>query len=223
MRIEQLKNKIENIISLEEFKKLVPKLKDAENWYKNLCKWLPEFNIDTKERVTAFLSQCIHESAGFTRLSENLNYSAIGLMKTWPSRFPTKEVALQYERNPAKIANKVYGGRMGNAHESSGDGWRYRGRGIIQLTGKDNYMVCSNDLFRSNKLVDNPDLLLDPYYAILSACWYWNKNSLNFYADKRDIKGLTRGINGGLNGLEDRVFKYNSILAMLDNDKSNIG
>ena len=182
-------------------------------WLEPLKETFEKYNIDTAKRQAAFIGQCMHESGGFKLLEENLNYSAKALMNTWPSRFPTEEMANQYARNPEKIANKVYGGRMGNADESSGEGWKYRGRGIKQLTGKENYQRCSEAL--GVDLVENPDLLLDPKYATLSAGWFWNKHNLNDLADKSDIETMTKRINGGLLGLDARkvaIAKAESIL-----------
>jgi len=182
-------------------------------WLEPLKETFEKYNIDTAKRQAAFIGQCVHESGGFKLLEENLNYSAKALMNTWPSRFPTEEMANQYARNPEKIANKVYGGRMGNADESSGEGWKYRGRGIKQLTGKENYQRCSEAL--GVDLVENPDLLLEPKYATLSAGWFWNKHNLNDLADKSDIETMTKRINGGLLGLDARkvaIAKAESIL-----------
>jgi putative chitinase len=182
-------------------------------WLEPLKETFEKYNIDTAKRQAAFIGQCMHESGGFKLLEENLNYSAKALMNTWPSRFPTEEMANQYARNPEKIANKVYGGRMGNADESSGEGWKYRGRGIKQLTGKENYQRCSEAL--GVDLVENPDLLLEPKYATLSAGWFWNKHNLNDLADKSDIETMTKRINGGLLGLDARkvaIAKAESIL-----------
>jgi putative chitinase len=182
-------------------------------WLEPLKETFEKYNIDTAKRQAAFIGQCMHESGGFKLLEENLNYSAKALMNTWPSRFPNEEMANQYARNPEKIANKVYGGRMGNADESSGEGWRYRGRGIKQLTGKENYQRCSEAL--GVDLVENPDLLLEPKYATLSAGWFWNKHNLNDLADKSDIETMTKRINGGLLGLDARkvaIAKAESIL-----------
>jgi putative chitinase len=134
-------------------------------------------------------------------------------MATWPSRFPTEEMANQYARNPEKIANKVYGGRMGNGTEETGEGWKYRGRGIKQLTGKENYDRCGSGL--GVDLVSDPDKLLDPKYATLSAGWFWNKHNLNDLADKSDVETMTKRINGGLLGLDARkvaIAKAESIL-----------
>jgi putative chitinase len=182
-------------------------------WAEPLAETFEKYNIDTSKRQASFIGQCMHESAGFKLLEENLNYSAKALMATWPSRFTSEEVANQYARNPEKIANKVYGGRMGNADESSGEGWLYRGRGIKQLTGKENYERCGSGL--GVDLVSNPDLLLDPKYAALSAGWFWNKHGLNDLADKSDIETMTKRINGGLIGLDARkaaIKKAESIL-----------
>ena len=171
-------------------------------WLEPLKETFEKYNIDTTKRQAAFIGQCMHESAGFKTLNENLNYSAKALMATWPSRFPNEEVANEYARQPEKIANKVYGGRMGNDVESSGEGWKYRGRGIKQLTGKENYERCGAGL--GVDLVENPDLLLEPRYAALSAGWFWNKHNLNDLADKGDIETMTKRINGGLLGLDAR-------------------
>lgn len=182
-------------------------------WLEPLKETFEKYNIDTTKRQAAFIGQCMHESGGFKTLEENLNYSAKALMTTWPSRFPTEELANQYARNSEKIANKVYGGRMGNADESSGEGWKYRGRGIKQLTGKENYERCGSSL--GVDLVNNPDLLLEPKYAALSAGWFWNKHGLNDLADKSDIETMTKRINGGLLGLDARkaaIRKAESIL-----------
>jgi putative chitinase len=182
-------------------------------WTEPLKETFEKYGIDTSKRQAAFIGQCMHESGGFKLLEENLNYSARALMVTWPSRFPSEEVANQYARNPEKIANKVYGGRMGNGPEETGDGWKYRGRGIKQLTGKENYERCGSGL--GVDLVSNPDLLLDPKYAALSAGWFWNKHNLNDLADKGDIETMTKRINGGLLGLDARkaaIKKAESVL-----------
>jgi putative chitinase len=182
-------------------------------WTEALNNTFEKYGIDTPKRQAAFIGQCMHESGGFKLLEENLNYSAKALMATWPSRFTSEEMANQYARNPEKIANKVYGGRMGNADESSGEGWKYRGRGIKQLTGKENYQRCGEAL--SVDLVENPELLLEPKYAALSAGWFWNKHNLNDLADKADIETMTKRINGGLLGLDARkaaIAKAESIL-----------
>ena len=182
-------------------------------WLEPLKETFEKYQIDTPKRQAAFIGQCMHESNGFKTLTENLNYSARGLMATWPSRFPSEEVANQYARNPEKIANRVYGGRMGNGPEETGDGWKYRGRGIKQLTGKENYERCGSNL--GVDLVSDPDKLLDPKYAALSAGWYWNKHNINQLADRGDIETMTKRINGGLLGLDARraaIQKAESVL-----------
>jgi putative chitinase len=198
-----------------KLQKLVPKAKGGvEGWYDGLCDALPQYEIDTVNRVAAFVAQCAHESGGFSKLEEGLSYSAKGLTGTWPKRFPAN-IAAQYERKPEKIANRAYCDRMGNGSEASGDGWKYRGRGLLQLTGKDNYKACSQFLFQDDTLVKDPDLLLDPYYATHSACWFWWKNKLNPYADAGNILTLTKKINGGTIGLDDRIKHYKHAIEVL--------
>ena len=194
---------------------LIPKVKNFEEWYTNLGDILPEYDIDTPKRVAAFMAQCGHESGGFTLMQENLNYSAKGLRGTFGKYFPNDEVAKLYERKPQMIANRVYANRMGNGDEASGEGWYFRGRGIIQITGKNNYTKCSQSLFESNVLVENPDLLLESEYAIHSACWFWSAARLNELADVGDIKTMTKRINGGFIGLEDRINHYNHAIEIL--------
>ena len=181
------------------------------SWLESLTAAFQRFDISTPERQAAFIGQCAHESGNFKTLQENLNYSAKGLNATWPSRFPSEEAAQPFHRNPEKIANKVYSGRMGNTEE--GDGWKYRGRGLIQLTGKDNYRLASDAL--GVDLVGNPDLVLSKEYAALTAAWYWNKRGLNKEADAKDFTGMTKKINGGTIGLADRVAHINSALNVL--------
>jgi putative chitinase len=148
-------------------------------------------------------------------MQENLNYSAKGLRGTFGKYFPNDDIAKQYERKPEKIANRVYGNRMGNGPEESGEGWYFRGRGIVQITGKNNYTKCSQSLFESNVLVENPDLLLEAEYAIHSACWFWSAARLNELADIGDMKTMTKRINGGFIGLEDRINHYNHAIEIL--------
>lgn len=205
------------LITVEQFKELFPRNQNAEDWVDAINDILPDFEINTPKRVAAFLAQCGHESAGFSVLKENLNYSAEGLNKIFKKYFPTLESAQPYARNPEKIANKVYGGRMGNGPESSGDGWKYRGRGPIQLTGKDNYRAFANDYFEDPEtLLNDPDLLIDHIpTSLLAAVWFWQKNKLNKEADAGDIKTMTRKINGGFIGLEDRIKHYEHALHVL--------
>jgi len=184
-----------------------------QKWLDGLNDCFDKYSINTSERQACFLAQVMHESNSFKNLSENLNYSAQGLMRTWPSRFPDLDVAEKYEHNPEKIANKVYAGRMGNIEE--GDGWKYHGRGLIQLTGRENY--ANFGLNAGVDVLSNPDLLTTPEYASLSAGWYWNKRNLNELADKMDIEGITKKINGGTIGLEDRKARTQKVLAILRN------
>ena len=174
-----------------------------EKWLEPLNETFNKYEINTKERQSDFIGQCAHESGNFKTLQENLNYSAEGLMKTWPSRFPTKELADQYARQPAKIAGKVYNGRLGNTSEEEAS--KYLGRGLIQLTGKENYANCGLGL--DVDFIGNPDWLLNPKYAALSAGWFWNKKGLNALADSKDYETMTKRINGGLIGLDDRKAK----------------
>ena len=182
-------------------------------WYEALCDICPEYEINSKKRLAAFIAQCAHESANFTALRENLNYRAQSLMNTWPTRFPTLEVAKKYEKNPEKIANKVYANRMGNRGEASGDGWRYIGRGLIQLTGKENYQWFAASLQMDVK--DLPEYMSTFEGAVQSACFFWELNSLNKEADSGDIKTMTKKINGGFIGLEDRIERYQHVMKIL--------
>ena len=202
----------------EMMKELYPKL--SEEWHKALVN-IEYYEITTLNRIAGFLSQCGHESSDFTRLRENLNYSENALRSTWPSRFDMIS-SKQYARKPQMIANKVYSNRMGNGNEQSGDGWKYIGRGAIQITGKNNYRKCSLYLFDDLRLLDNPDLLLEPKFAILSACYYWDVNNLNSFCDSADIHTLTRRINGGTHGLTDRKQRFDKIrLELLRLNKIN--
>ena len=198
----------------------------AEKWADAVANACAEFSISTPQRIAGFLSQCAHESGGFERLQENLNYSADGMAGIWPKRFavlgpdgkPVKKdgknqpnkFALALHRKPEMIANVVYSNRMGNGPTESGEGWKYRGRGLKQLTGKDNHRACSAGL--GVDLVSNPDLLLEPVYAARSAAWFWSTNKCNAFADAEDIEGLTRKINGGLIGIDDRKKRYASAM-----------
>jgi len=182
-------------------------------WLKPLEETFAKYDINTPQRQAAFIGQCAHESANFKTLEENLRYSAASLMKVWPSRFPNLEIANQYAGNQEKIANKVYGGRMGNGPEETGEGAKYHGRGLIQLTGKENYEHCGLGI--GIDLLSDPVLLLDPRYACLSAGWFWNKKGLNALADTKDYETMTKRINGGLIGLDDRKAKIAKAISVL--------
>lgn len=196
-----------SLLTLEK----LSKLGIEDKWLQPLNDAFAKYDISTPKRQACFLGQAMHESGNFKNLEENLNYSALGLMKTWPSRFPDLDTADKYAHNPEKIANKVYAGRMGNIEE--GDGYAFRGRGIFQLTGRENYAN-----FGHNAAVDvlsNPDLLSTPEYATLSAGWYWNKRSLNQYADLMDVESITKRINGGTIGLDNRKAQINKVLDII--------
>jgi putative chitinase len=180
-------------------------------WFEPLQETFEKYQINTPKRQACFIGQCMHESGGFKFLKENLNYSAKALMATWPSRFPDMDMAEKYERQPEKIANKVYSGRMGNTED--GDGAKYIGRGLIQLTGKDNYMAFGEAI--GEDLVSNPQLVEQPRYAALSAGWFWNKRGLNTLADAMDVTTMTVRINGGRIGIDDRIAKINKAIDIL--------
>ena len=205
-------------------------VKDPAKWLDAVVETCTEFEINTPQRVAAFLAQTSHESGGYTMLSENLNYRAATLAACWPTRFavlgpdkkPVKDkqgkltptaVANSIAGKPELIANLVYSSRMGNGPAESGEGWKYRGRGLKQLTGKDNYARCGNAL--GLDLIGNPDLLLEPLAAARSAGWFWKANALSTFADAGDIKGMTKKINGGFIGLEQRQKLYDKVLAAI--------
>lgn len=165
-----------------------------------------EFDIGTPARAAAFLAQIGHESASLAHLEENLAYSAEALRRTWPARFPTEALARQFARQPEAIAERVYGGRLGNGPEGSGDGWRYRGRGLIQLTGRANYREFGQRL--GLPLDADPDLLLQPEPAARSAAAFWAARGLNALADAGQFEAITRRINGGLHGQADRLARW---------------
>lgn len=182
----------------------------ADKWVDALNETCERFQINTPLRIAGFLSQVGHESGGLRFVSENLNYRAESLMRVWPSRFPSIEKANAYAMQPEKIANHVYCDRMGNGDEASGDGWKYRGRGLIQLTGLDNYaafaMACDNEA------LTKPDLVAEPKLAAESAGWFWDTRKLNNYADEQNVVGMTKRINGGTNGLDDRQMRYSRLI-----------
>ena len=203
-------------LSLQQLKQLLPKNPYVEHWHQALSQLLPDYEINTPQRIAAFVAQCSHESAGFTALKENLNYKAATLRKIFPKYFPTDDLANAYANMPNKqeaIANRVYASRMGNGDEHSGDGYRYCGRGLIQLTGKTNYQSFADSL--EMNVEDVPEYLATFEGAAQSACWFWETNNLNQWADKGDILTLTKRINGGTIGLEDRIKHYEHALHVL--------
>ena len=189
---------------------IVPKNSYIEHWHEAIVKILPDYEINTKLRVAAFLAQCAHESGNFRAIKENLNYRWQSLRKVFPKYFPTDALAQEYANKQNKqeaIANRIYGGRMGNGPEESGDGYRYCGRGLIQLTGKYNYERYAESLEIS--VEEASEHLTTFEGCVQSACWFWESNNLNQWADKQDMVTLTKRINGGTIGLEDRIKHYN--------------
>ena len=204
------------MLTLSQLKQLLPKNPYVEHWHHALEQLFPDYDINTPKRMAAFIAQCSHESGGFMVLKENLNYKAATLRKIFPKYFPTDELAQQYCSKPNKqaaIANRIYGGRMGNGDESSGDGYRFCGRGLIQLTGRSNYQSFADSL--EMKIEDVPEYLATFEGAAQSACWFWETNKLNQWADAGDILTLTKRINGGTIGLEDRKKHYDHALHVL--------
>lgn len=205
------------MITAEKFHKIFPNCVNPQEWVNVMESVLPEYGINTPDRIASFLAQCGHESGGWTKFEENLNYGAAGLMVVFKKYFPTQEIANAYARKPEKIANRAYANRMDNRDESSGDGWKYRGRGPIQITGKANITAFAKKFVEDwQSIVDNPALIsTDKRLALLSAIWFWDTNNLNKFADAKDIKGMTRVINGGYNGLDERIKLYNECIAEL--------
>jgi putative chitinase len=203
-------------LTKEQLKQLLPKNPYLDHWYDALSQLLPDYEINTPQRIAAFIAQCAHESGEFTTLKENLNYRAPTLRKIFPKYFPDDATANHYASLPNKqeaIANKVYANRMGNGDEASGDGFRYCGRGLIQLTGKDNYSWFAASV---GITVEEASEYLQTFEgAAQSACWFWESNNLNQWADKGDIMTLTKRINGGTIGLDDRIKHYQHALHVL--------
>ena len=204
------------MITLELLQKVCPKTKKEvlETYVAPINKVAKAYGIlDNHKRVAAFLAQIAHESGGFNFTKENLNYNAKALQSVFKKYYPTEKDAIVHERKPEQIANRVYAGRMGNGDEKSGDGWTYRGRGLIQLTGKENYTKFSESI--KKPLKEAVDYLETPEGAVESAAWFWSKNKLNELCDKDDFTTLTKRINGGTNGLEDRKHHYEIALKAL--------
>jgi putative chitinase len=200
-------------ITADIIKSLYPQYKHPDDLAEVLTEQFDKYEINTVNRAAGFLAQCGHESNGFTVLKENLNYSAEGLTKIFHKYFPDLASATPYARNPQKIANKVYGGRMGNGPESSGDGFKFCGRGAIQLTGHDNYSQFAASV---GMTIDEAVADLETLDgAIESACWFWKKNGLNAVCDADDIVKMTKKINGGTIGLDDRRAHYEKAKGLL--------
>ena len=201
------------ILSREQLAQLLPGNPYLDHWYHALEQALPDYDINTPQRVASFMAQCAHESGGFTALKENLNYKAASLRRVFPKYFPDDDLANAYAGKQEMIANRVYGGRMGNGDEHSGDGYRYCGRGLIQLTGKSNYQAFADSI--ETPIEDLPEYLATFEGAVQSACWFWESNNLNQFADKGDILTMTKRINGGTIGLEDRTNHYQHALHVM--------
>jgi len=205
-----------SVITEKQLAELLPGNKYIPQWCSALNEILPVYDINTPERVAAFVAQCAHESGYFRFLKENLNYRAPSLRATFPKYFPDDATAQRYAAMPNRqeaIANRIYANRMGNGDEASGDGWRYCGRGLIQLTGKNNYTLFAAAI--DTPVEDVPEYLGTFEGAVQSACWFWEQNNLNKFADSRDIITMSKRINGGTIGMEDRINKYNKALKLL--------
>ena len=198
--------------SLEKCTAILQNNPYSEHWHEALCKILPDYDITTLERVACFMGQTMVESAGYKAIIENLNYRPETLCKVWPHYF-NADNCNDYAHQPEKIANRAYGGRMGNGPEESGDGYKFCGRGLIQLTGKQNYTKFAADLGMS--IDDTVAYLETPSGAVASAGWFWDNNNLNQYCDKGDFVTLTKRINGGTIGLEDRQHHFDIAMKFL--------
>ena len=192
-------------ITQDQLAQILPGNAYIEHWTDALNKILPDYDITTPQRVAAFLAQTAHESGGYTALHENLNYQAASLCRVWPTHF-TAAIADQYAHNPERIANRAYAGRMGNGDEASGDGWNFCGRGLLQVTGRVNYQAFADSV--QMNIMDVPAFLQTFEGAVQSACWFWENNNLNSYADSGDFVTMTKKINGGTLGLDDRQQRY---------------
>lgn len=200
------------MITIELLQKVCPKTKKEtlEKFVEPLNEIGPKYGLfENNERIACFIAQIAHESGGFNYMEENLNYSAKGLLGVFKKYFPTEELAKQYERQPEKIASRVYANRMGNGTEESKEGFKFKGRGLIQLTGKDNYTKFSKSMEMS--LDEAVEYLKTVKGAVESACWFWGANKLNDLCDKNDFITLTKRINGGTIGLEDRKHHYDVV------------
>jgi len=199
-------------LTKEQLAQIIPKNPYLDHWFDALSQALPDYEINTPQRIAAFLAQCAHESGNFNFIKENLNYQAESLVRVWPRYFNAGN-ATQYAHNQEKIANRAYAGRMGNGPEESGDGWKFCGRGLIQLTGRSNYQAFADSLEIS---IDDASEYLKTFEGcVQSACWFWEANNLNQYADSGDIVTMTKRINGGILGLDDRKEKYYKALQVL--------
>ena len=207
------------LLSADMLDRAVPpaRYEDLAKYAPHLDEGLAKFGIDTPARIAAFVAQAAHESDNFRSVEENLNYAWQALRSTWPTRFTSDAFAQGYHRQPEKIANYVYGGRNGNGDVASGDGWRYRGRGLIQVSGRGNYAAYAQAI-GDPSVVPNPEQLAQPQHAALSACWYWQANHLNALADAGTeiaFNEITHRINGGWNGKADRLQNWEQAKTVL--------
>jgi putative chitinase len=201
-------------LTLQQLKQILPKNPYVEHWFKDLSQLLPDYEINTPQRIAAFMAQTTHESGDYIWLQENLNYKPETLMKLFGSHFPGGLAeAQQYKGQPQKIANHIYGGRMGNGPDETGDGWKHCGRGLIQVTGRDNYAWFAASLQIS--IDEASDYMQTFEGAAQSACWFWETNKLNALADVGDFTKMTKIINGGTIGLDDRTARYHRFLPIL--------
>jgi len=208
-------------ISEQVIRNALPLCRDPAGWAPVLSAAMQHYEINTPARIASFLAQTGHESGQFNRLVESLNYTTPQrLMKVWPKRFPSEAIAAPYVRNEERLANFVYANRLGNGDAASGDGYKYRGRGLIQVTGRSNYAACGKAL--GLDLLNDPGLLIEPRYAALSAAWFWSSRGLNALADDRtgdddleDFTVITRTINGGTQGLKERLALLNALESQL--------
>lgn len=200
------------ILTQQQLGQIIPGNPYLEHWYNALAQACPDYDINTPARLAAFLAQCGHESGSFTAIKENLNYQAASLCRVWPKYFNAGN-ANDYAHNQEKIANRAYGGRMGNGPEETGDGYRFCGRGLIQLTGRSNYQAFADSI--GEDINNLPDYLATFEGCVQSACWFWENNNLNQWADAGNIEKMTQIINGGTLGLDDRTARYQKALHIL--------
>jgi putative chitinase len=210
------------MITLQQFSSVFPNAVDADQWVAAFQDNFDDYQINTPERIAAFISQCGVETGGWRFFEENLNYSAQRMQQVWPKIF-TPELAQKCDHNPELVANYAYANRIGNGGPETGDGWRFRGRGPIHLTGRSNYTKFATDTFDSpDQILDNPDLVADDKdVSLKSALWFWTVNNLNDLADGKQITQLSRRVNGGDNGLQQRIDLFNKIYTIVHNEDSD--
>lgn len=191
------------MITEQQLKQIAPNCKIGKELVVVLNQILPKYNINTPLRLAHFFSQYAHETMGFTKFVENTNYTSPNRLRAiFPRHFPSKTIAANYAGKPQAIANKVYANRFGNGSEQSGDGYRYRGRGLCHLTFKANYYQFT--LETGVEAIRHPELLEEPFYAVMAGCWYWQRRKINALADADNVLAVTRAINGGTNGIVQR-------------------